>query len=222
MQRLGLDAAADRALEADERRVLERRRRLDDLVERQVARLGRAARERQPHIGGELVDRRELAQPRVPRGAVGAEHAGAIEVDVARRRPRDAADRCGQHLDDVEQRRQPVRQVGRANQQGARALAVPLVHQPELALAERDERRAADRAAVAASLAAGNVRSRSYSPYAAIRQSRHPARTSASADASRCAGVGAGVTATAGCVAREQADAARTSANSRRHHASSD
>ena len=72
--------------------------------------------------------------------------------------------------------------------------------------------------AVAASFAAGNVRSRSYSPYAAIRQSRHPARTSASAEASRCAGVGAGATTTAGGLAREQADAARATAKMARAH----
>ena len=40
-----------------------------------VARLGRAAGEGEPDVGGELVDRRELAQPGVPRLAIGSEDA---------------------------------------------------------------------------------------------------------------------------------------------------
>ena len=143
-----------------------------------------------------------------PRGAVGAEHAGAIEVDVARRRPRDAADRCGQHVDDVEQRRQPVRQVGRANQQGARALAVALVHQPELALAQRDRAprcgpHRPSRRHVACRERPEQVvlAVRRDQAVEAARRGRAHRPTPAAAS-----GVGAGVTATAGGMAREQAE----------------
>src|SRR5882672_3551304 len=67
--------------------------------------------------------------------------------------------------------------------------------------------------AVAASFAAGNARSKSYSPYAASKQSRQPARTSESAEVSRSAGVGAGVgvTTTAGRLVGVHADTATRS-----------
>ena len=69
---------------------------------------------------------------------------------------------AGSTVDDVEQHRQPVRQVRRADQQGARALAVAVVHQPELALAQRDRAPALRTAPEsAASRAPGNVRSSS-------------------------------------------------------------
>src|SRR5205814_6157600 len=69
-----LDAAAGRTLEADERRVAEWRHRLEQLVQRQMAGPRRAARERQPAVCAELVDRCELAQPGAPGIAFQPEH----------------------------------------------------------------------------------------------------------------------------------------------------
>src|SRR5580765_7595543 len=70
--------------------------------------------------------------------------------------------------------------------------------------------------AVPTSAAHGIVRSRSYCPKASIRQSRQPSRTSASAEASRCAGVGgggaAGAVALSGGRAHADAVSSRTKA----------
>ena len=106
----------------------ERRRRLERSRRASASRVSVAPQVNASHTYAASSSIGASSRSRVaPRVAVGSQDAAAIEVDVARRRPRDAAADAGSTSMMSSSVAQPGRQVGRADQQRARALAVALV-----------------------------------------------------------------------------------------------